>query len=52
MLLCFQVPIVAVLGSGGGFRAMVGFSGVFKALHDSDILQCVTYVCGLSGSAW
>ncbi|XP_051951832.1 cytosolic phospholipase A2 [Xyrauchen texanus] len=47
-----EVPVIAVLGSGGGFRAMVGFSGVMKALYESGILDCVTYVAGLSGSTW
>ena len=52
LLLFYQVPTMAVIGSGGGFRAMVGLSGVVKALHDSGILQCSTYICGLSGSSW
>ncbi|XP_025285917.1 cytosolic phospholipase A2 isoform X4 [Canis lupus dingo] len=47
-----DVPVVAILGSGGGFRAMVGFSGVIKALYESGILDCATYVAGLSGSTW
>ncbi|XP_053549837.1 cytosolic phospholipase A2 [Bombina bombina] len=47
-----DVPVIAVLGSGGGFRAMVGFSGVMKALFESGVLDCVTYVAGLSGSTW
>ena len=47
-----EVPIIGVLGSGGGFRAMTGYSGVFSALVDSNILDMATYVCGLSGSAW
>ncbi|KAJ8011343.1 hypothetical protein DPEC_G00057150 [Dallia pectoralis] len=47
-----EVPTIAILGSGGGFRAMVGFSGVMKALSDSGILDCATYVAGLSGSTW
>ncbi|XP_060607580.1 cytosolic phospholipase A2-like isoform X2 [Ruditapes philippinarum] len=47
-----DAPTIAVIGSGGGFRAMVGLSGVVKALHDSGILQCTTYLCGLSGSSW
>lgn len=50
---CFvQVPVIAVAGSGGGFRAMVAFSGVMKALFESGVLDCVTYVAGLSGSTW
>lgn len=47
-----EVPVIAVLGSGGGFRAMIGFSGVMKALYISGVLDCVTYVAGLSGSTW
>ncbi|KAM5294210.1 cytosolic phospholipase A2 isoform 2-T2 [Glossophaga mutica] len=47
-----DVPVVAILGSGGGFRAMVGFSGVMKALYESGILDCTTYIAGLSGSTW
>uniref|UniRef100_A0A673GU25 Phospholipase A2 n=1 Tax=Sinocyclocheilus rhinocerous TaxID=307959 RepID=A0A673GU25_9TELE len=47
-----SVPTIAILGSGGGFRAMVGFSGVMKALYESGVLDCATYVAGLSGSTW
>ncbi|KAL0966604.1 hypothetical protein UPYG_G00297320 [Umbra pygmaea] len=47
-----EVPTIAILGSGGGFRAMVGFSGVMKALYESGILDCATYLAGLSGSTW
>uniref|UniRef100_A0A669DXW4 Phospholipase A2 n=1 Tax=Oreochromis niloticus TaxID=8128 RepID=A0A669DXW4_ORENI len=46
------VPVVAIAGSGGGFRAMVGFSGVMKALFESGVLDCATYIAGLSGSTW
>uniref|UniRef100_A0AAR2LMJ1 Phospholipase A2 n=1 Tax=Pygocentrus nattereri TaxID=42514 RepID=A0AAR2LMJ1_PYGNA len=47
-----SVPVIAVVGSGGGFRAMVAFSGVMKALYESGVLDCATYVAGLSGSTW
>uniref|UniRef100_UPI00398F5B2B cytosolic phospholipase A2-like n=1 Tax=Pristiophorus japonicus TaxID=55135 RepID=UPI00398F5B2B len=47
-----EVPTIAILGSGGGFRAMVGFSGVMKALMESGVFDCSTYVTGLSGSTW
>ncbi|NXS17699.1 PA24A phospholipase, partial [Mystacornis crossleyi] len=47
-----DVPVIAVLGSGGGFRAMVGFAGVMKALFESGVLDCATYIAGLSGSTW
>ncbi|XP_071450114.1 cytosolic phospholipase A2-like [Hetaerina americana] len=47
-----EVPIIAVLGSGGGFRATMSFAGVFKALDESGLLDCVMYAAGLSGSSW
>lgn len=47
-----QVPVIGVLGSGGGFRAMTAYSGVFSALVESGILDMAMYACGLSGSAW
>lgn len=47
-----EAPTIAVIGSGGGFRAMTGYSGVFTALANSGILDCTTYACGLSGSSW
>ncbi|XP_060074734.1 cytosolic phospholipase A2-like [Ylistrum balloti] len=47
-----EVPVIGVIGSGGGFRAMTAYSGVFSALVDTNILEMVTYAGGLSGSAW
>ncbi|PAA57450.1 hypothetical protein BOX15_Mlig023408g2 [Macrostomum lignano] len=47
-----EVPVIAVMGSGGGFRAMAAFSGVFNALESSGVLDCTTYTAALSGSAW
>lgn len=47
-----KVPTVGVIGSGGGFRAMVAYSGVFNALKKSGILDVTSYVAGLSGSSW
>lgn len=47
-----EVPTIAILGSGGGFRAMIGLSGAIKALVESGVFDCATYVSGLSGSTW
>ncbi|XP_078263703.1 cytosolic phospholipase A2-like [Rhinoraja longicauda] len=47
-----EVPTIAILGSGGGFRAMIGLSGAMKALVESGVFDCTTYVAGLSGSTW
>ncbi|XP_043225707.1 cytosolic phospholipase A2-like [Amphibalanus amphitrite] len=47
-----KTPVVALLGSGGGFRAMIALCGVFKALKDSGIIEMCMYIAGLSGSTW
>ncbi|CAH1786864.1 unnamed protein product [Owenia fusiformis] len=47
-----EVPTVAMLFSGGGYRAMVGSSGAMKALTDTKLIDIVQYVGGLSGSSW
>jgi len=40
------------VGSGGGYRAVIGMSGGMKALKDHGLLDALMYVSGLSGSAW
>uniref|UniRef100_A0A671P445 Phospholipase A2 n=1 Tax=Sinocyclocheilus anshuiensis TaxID=1608454 RepID=A0A671P445_9TELE len=47
-----MLSIKKAILSDSGFRAMVGFSGVMKALYESGVLDCATYVAGLSGSTW
>ncbi|GIY89321.1 cytosolic phospholipase A2 [Caerostris darwini] len=47
-----EVPVIGIIGSGGGFRAMTALSGAMKALADTKVLDCATYTAGLSGSAW
>ncbi|XP_046841361.1 cytosolic phospholipase A2-like isoform X2 [Xenia sp. Carnegie-2017] len=47
-----EVPVIAIMGSGGGYRAACGLSGAFSALQEAGILDCATYVSGLSGSSW
>ena len=46
------MPRVAIMGSGGGFRAVTAFFGVLKALSETGIIDTSTYVAGLSGSTW
>ncbi|KAG8228647.1 hypothetical protein J437_LFUL008298, partial [Ladona fulva] len=46
------VPIVAIVNSGGGVRAAIASSGVYKALHESGLLATAGYIAGLSGSSW
>ena len=47
-----QVPKIAIVGSGGGFSAMVGLTGAFRALVDTGVFDCATYLSTLSGSSW
>ncbi|KTG02582.1 hypothetical protein cypCar_00024210 [Cyprinus carpio] len=54
MLCAFQdaVPNIALLGSGGGQRAMVGLLGSLVQLDKAGLLDCVLYLSGVSGSTW
>ncbi|XP_051750595.1 cytosolic phospholipase A2 gamma-like isoform X3 [Ctenopharyngodon idella] len=47
-----EVPNVALLGSGGGERAMVGLLGSLVQLQKTGLLDCVLYLSGVSGSTW
>ncbi|XP_026565476.1 cytosolic phospholipase A2 zeta [Pseudonaja textilis] len=47
-----EVPVVAVLGSGGGIRALSSFYGSLLGLQQLNLLDCVTYLAGISGSTW
>uniref|UniRef100_A0A8C4QEZ6 Phospholipase A2 n=1 Tax=Eptatretus burgeri TaxID=7764 RepID=A0A8C4QEZ6_EPTBU len=47
-----RVPVVAVLGSGGGVRAMTSFYGSLSGLERMGILDCIAYAFGVSGSNW
>ncbi|XP_040455941.1 cytosolic phospholipase A2 zeta [Falco naumanni] len=47
-----EVPVVAVLGSGGGMRALTSFYGSLAGLQQLGLLDAAMYVCGISGSTW
>uniref|UniRef100_A0A8C5RF94 Phospholipase A2 n=1 Tax=Laticauda laticaudata TaxID=8630 RepID=A0A8C5RF94_LATLA len=47
-----EVPVVAVLGSGGGIRALSSFYGSLLGLQQLNLLDSVTYLAGISGSTW
>ncbi|KAJ8377540.1 hypothetical protein AAFF_G00256360 [Aldrovandia affinis] len=47
-----QVPVVAVVGSGGGSRAMTSLCGSLKGLQKLRLLNTVSYITGVSGSTW
>lgn len=47
-----QVPVVGIMATGGGARAMTSLYGHLLALQKLDLLDCVTYFSGISGSTW
>ncbi|XP_042332210.1 cytosolic phospholipase A2 gamma-like [Sceloporus undulatus] len=47
-----SVPNIAILGSGGGLRAMIALQGVLVELQKQGLLDAVMYLCGVSGSTW
>ncbi|XP_063047278.1 cytosolic phospholipase A2 zeta [Engraulis encrasicolus] len=47
-----KVPLVGVVCSGGGTRAMTGTYGSLKGLQTLGILDAVSYITGVSGSTW
>ncbi|XP_064790417.1 cytosolic phospholipase A2 zeta-like [Oncorhynchus masou masou] len=47
-----NVPVIAVVGSGGGTRAMTGLYGSLKGLQRLGLLDAMSYITGMSGSTW
>lgn len=47
-----DVPTIAMVGSGGGLRALVAGTGSMLAAGESGLFDCVTYTAGVSGSCW
>ncbi|XP_044841783.1 cytosolic phospholipase A2 gamma-like [Mauremys mutica] len=47
-----NMPNIAVLGSGGGLRAMIALQGTLVELKNQGLLDAVMYLCGVSGSTW
>jgi phospholipase A2 len=47
-----RVPIISVILSGGGNRAMFSSCGFMQGLQEIGILDATTYIAALSGSTW
>jgi len=47
-----QVPKIALVASGGGYRAMLSTVGSLIAAESIGLLDAVTWLVGLSGSTW
>jgi phospholipase A2 len=47
-----QVPKIALIGSGGGYRAMLCTTGSLCGAEEIGLLDATTYITALSGSTW
>lgn len=47
-----DVPTIAMIGSGGGLRALVAGTSSYLSAHEAGLFDCVTYTAGVSGSCW
>lgn len=47
-----KVPIISVVCSGGGYRAMLYTLGALRALEQTKFMNLISYIVGLSGSTW
>ncbi|MCX5925111.1 MAG: hypothetical protein NT124_02340 [Candidatus Dependentiae bacterium] len=45
-------PTIALVASGGGYRAMLGTVGSLVGAQETELLDAITYMIGLSGSTW
>uniref|UniRef100_A0A8C0I9P1 PLA2c domain-containing protein n=1 Tax=Bubo bubo TaxID=30461 RepID=A0A8C0I9P1_BUBBB len=48
----FEVPVVAIITTGGGLKSMTGLYGSLMGLKKLNLLDCVSYISGLSGTTW
>ncbi|XP_053553802.1 cytosolic phospholipase A2 delta-like [Bombina bombina] len=47
-----EIPTIAVTTTGGGTRAMTSLYGTLSGLKKLNLLDCVSYITGASGSTW
>ncbi|KAG8140249.1 putative Cytosolic phospholipase A2 gamma-like protein [Naja naja] len=47
-----NIPSIAILGAGGAMRAMIALYGTLVELKKYNLLDCVMYLGGVSGSTW
>uniref|UniRef100_A0A670Y4K0 Phospholipase A2 n=1 Tax=Pseudonaja textilis TaxID=8673 RepID=A0A670Y4K0_PSETE len=47
-----EVPVVAIMATGGGARAFTALHGHLLGLQKLNLLDCLTYISGSSGSTW
>ncbi|XP_050811955.1 cytosolic phospholipase A2 beta-like [Gopherus flavomarginatus] len=47
-----EIPVIAVMATGGSVRAMSAMYGHLLGLQKLNLLDCATYLTGTSGSTW
>jgi len=47
-----DIPIIGVGGSGGGYRAMIGYAAFLDAFLERGAWDLISYLAGVSGSCW
>ncbi|CAI5763939.1 cytosolic phospholipase A2 epsilon-like [Podarcis lilfordi] len=47
-----EVPVVAIITTGGSTRSLTAFYGSLRGLQKLNLLDCATYLTGLSGTTW
>uniref|UniRef100_A0A8B9DT46 Phospholipase A2 n=1 Tax=Anser cygnoides TaxID=8845 RepID=A0A8B9DT46_ANSCY len=47
-----EVPLVAIMTTGGGTRALTAMYAHLLSVQELNILDCVSYITGLSGTTW
>ncbi|KAG0200870.1 hypothetical protein BGX28_006181 [Mortierella sp. GBA30] len=47
-----DIPVIAIAGSGGGYRAMISSLGYMTAAKKAGLFDCTMYMAGVSGSCW
>ncbi|XP_004578472.2 cytosolic phospholipase A2 epsilon [Ochotona princeps] len=47
-----EVPLIAIMATGGGTRSMTSMYGHLLGLQKLNLLNCATYITGLSGATW
>lgn len=47
-----KIPVIACIGSGGGYRAMLCTTGSMIGIEKMGLLDATTYITALSGSTW
>ncbi|KFV07264.1 Cytosolic phospholipase A2 epsilon, partial [Pterocles gutturalis] len=47
-----EVPVVAIMTTGGGTRALTAMYAHLLSVQELKVLDCVSYITGLSGTTW